>query len=66
MEGKLKGSFKDLRKDPSEDQCEVCLRGEIERYAKTGEATLLRRGAERIELDVGLAGPLNTSVDGYM
>jgi hypothetical protein len=35
--GKLKGSFKVLRKDPFRtDQCEVCLRAKIERYPKTG------------------------------
>jgi hypothetical protein len=64
--GKLNGSFEDLRKDSSRtDQCEVCLRAKIERYPKDGEAPQLQGGANGIGLDIDLAGPLDTSVDGH-
>jgi hypothetical protein len=42
----------------------VCLRAKIERYPKDGEAPRLRGGAHGIGLDIDLAGPLDTSVDG--
>jgi hypothetical protein len=60
------GCIEDLRKDPFRtDQCEVCLRAKIERYPKDGEAPQLRGGANGIGLDIDLAGPLDTSMDGH-